>query len=265
MAEVACVYSLEPVPRSPDDVLRELHRAGPWLPRPRPLNKRVWASVARPLHDVMDEAFLEALQRDPDRLRTWAAVVDGNEEQIRWLHRLARNIKVNLVIILDFIHVLGYLWKAGKVLAGPDKVAIEEWVEVRARRLLNGKVSGVAAGMRRAATARKLDAETRGPVDACANYLLKYKKYLRYDEYLRKGLPIASGVIEGACRSLVRDRMDITGARWGLASAEAVLELRALRASGDLGQYLDYHFARERERNHLSQFGPEVLLHLRAA
>ncbi len=78
-------------------------------------------------------------------------------------------------------------------------------------------------------------------------------------------MPMASGVIEGACRSLVRDRMDITSARWGVAGAEAVLELRALRASGDLDQYLDYHFACERERNHLSQFAPQEMLDIRVA
>ena len=90
----------------------------------------------------------------------------------------------------------------------------------RARRLLAGDTSSVAAAMRRSATSRGLTGKPRDAVDDCARYLLNNKQYLRYHEFLRDGLPIASGVIEGACRSLVKDRMDITGARWGLPGAE---------------------------------------------
>ena len=63
-------------------------------------------------------------------------------------------------------------------------------------------------------------------MDDCANYLLNYAPYLHYDKALAEGVPIASGVIEGTCRHLVEDGMNITGARWGLAGAEAVLRLR---------------------------------------
>ena len=99
-----------------------------------------------------------------------------------------------------------------------------------------------------------LSAQEREPVDTCAQYLLKHTPYLHYDEYLAAGLPIASGVIEGACRYLVRDRMELTGARWRLQSAEAVLRLRALRSSGDFDEYWAFHEAREYERNHAAQY-----------
>ena len=99
--------------------------------------------------------------------------------------------------------------------------------------------------MRRAATVAGLSKDTRKPVDTCADYLQKYAPYLHYDRYLAAGYPIATGVIEGACRYLVRDRMDLTGARWRLAGAEAVMKLRALRASGDFDPYWDFHEARE--------------------
>jgi hypothetical protein len=72
---------------------------------------------------------------------------------------------------------------------------------------------------------------------------------LHYDEYLAKGFPIATGVIEGACRHLVKDRMDLTGARWGLDGAEAVLRLRALRSSGDFDAYWSCHARQEPERH----------------
>ena len=91
----------------------------------------------------------------------------------------------------------------------------------------------------------------RAGIDDCADYLLKYRRYLRYDQYLAAGMPIATGVIEGACRHLIKDRMDITGACWGLEGAEAVLKLRSLRSSGDLDVYWTFHERAELRRNHL--------------
>jgi len=265
MAEVAAVYELEAVPRSPDDILRSLDRSGPHKPRPKAKNKRVWASVERPVHDVVDEAFIEASMRDEALQRRWVAVVDGNKDQLARIHAMSRNLGVQVTIVLDFIHVLGYLWHAAKAIEGGDREATEAWVDERARRILRGESSGVAAGMRRAATHRELSGKAREAIDDCARYLLNNKQYLRYHEYLRDGLPIASGVIEGACRSLVKDRMDITGARWGLQGAEAVLKLRSLRASGDLDRYLEFHFEGELHRNHLENFHEDELVPLREA
>ena len=127
---------------------------------------------------------------------------------------------------------------------------LAHWACTRVRSILEGKASRVAAAMRRAATVAGFSKDTRKPVDRCADYLLKYAPYLHYDRYLAAGYPIATGVIEGACRYLVRNRMELTGARWRLVGAEAVLKLRALRASGDFDAYWDFHEAREYERNH---------------
>lgn len=266
MAEVAAVYSLKVVPRTPDDVMRELRRAGPHPKRPKAENKRVWASLTRSILEVVDDAFYEALLRDEATERRWAALVDGNADQIAAIERMADNVGVTVTIVVDFIHVLGYLWKAGKALNGEVATAVvEEWVTERAQRVLRGDVSQVAAGMRRSATSANLDGKRREDIDKCADYLLNHKEYLHYDEYLRDGLPIATGVIEGACRSLVKDRMDITGARWGLPGAEAVLKLRSLRASGDFDDYVSYHERRELERNHLSRYAATELVELQAA
>lgn len=265
MAEVAAVYSLVPASRTPEDVMRELRREGPHVVRPKAQNKRVWASLERSILDVVDDAFYEALQRDDANERRWVAVVDGNPDQIAAIERMAYTNEVTVTIVIDFIHVLGYLWKAGKALNGEDATEVESWVTERAENILRGKASLVAAGMRRSATRRELTGKARKAVDDCADYLLNHKAYLRYDEYLRDGLPIASGVIEGACRSLVQDRMDITGARWGLPGGEGVLKLRSLRASGDLDDYLAFHARRELARNHLRHYHDDELVELREA
>ncbi|MBI5590264.1 MAG: hypothetical protein HY881_07265 [Deltaproteobacteria bacterium] len=117
----------------------------------------------------------------------------------------------------------------------------------------------MAGGMRRSATLRGLSANDRKPVDICANYLLSYAPYLHYDRYLDQGLPIASGVIEGACRHLVKDRMDVTGARWSLSGAEAVLRLRALRSSHDFDEYWPFHETCEHERTHQARYAGGIV------
>jgi len=131
---------------------------------------------------------------------------------------------------------------------------LEAWVSKRLLGILQGRTGHVAAGMRRSATLHGLDEEARQRVDACADYLLNYKPYLHYDLYLKMGLPIATGVIEGACRYLVKDRMDRTGARWSLKGAEAVLRLRALRTSGDFAAYWRFHEQQEHLRNHVALY-----------
>ena len=117
--------------------------------------------------------------------------------------------------------------------------------------------------MRRSATRRGLAPEAGEAVDRCAHYLLKYARYLRYDEYLALGWPIATGVIEGACRYLVKDRRERTGAGWSLNGAEAVLRLRALWASGDFEAYWLFHEKQEYSRNHAARYADGKVVPMR--
>jgi len=254
MAMVGAVYTVAPYVRTAQQVLRVLARSDEQEEdrptRPKPQHKRVWATLHKEPHQVLQEAFLEAQQRDPSLEKTWVCVVDGNKTQLRSLKQLHRQYQVPLTIVVDLIHVLEYLWKAAHAFVAEGSAELEQWVFQRLLRILQGQASQVAAGMRRSATKRHLPKKRRAPVDRCANYLLKYKAYLAYDRYLAHGMPIATGVIEGACRHLVKDRMDLTGARWRLTSAEAVLRLRALRASNDFDEYWRFHEAQEYQRNH---------------
>jgi hypothetical protein len=255
MATVAAVYTVAPYPRTRDELVAELWREPREVKakRPRPEAKRVWASLEREPAEVIEEAFAEALRRDPERRKQWVAVVDGDPKQIQLLEIVAEKYAVRLVIVLDLIHVLGYVWKAARGFHG-EEAAAEDWVREHLMGILEGSSSQVAAGMRRSATLRGLKGPARKAVDTCANYLLKYKRYLRYDRYLQRGFPIASGVVEGACRHLIKDRMDVTGARWSLRGAEAVLRLRALRTSQDFDEYWRFHEAQEYNRNHASKY-----------
>jgi len=266
MATVAAVYTIEPWVRLPEQIMQELHPADvptaepvPRSPRPRPENKRVWASLKHIPPEVIGQALSEAHQRDPAHAKHWTALVDGNPTQIEALQAEATQRGITLTIILDLIHVLEYLWSAAWVLFDEADPNVEVWIHDHLDALLHGRSSLMAAGLRRSATLRGLSAEQRKPIDRCADYLLNHRDYLHYDRYLSAGFPIATGVIEGACRHLVKDRMELTGARWGMDSAESVLRLRALRSSGDFEPYWAFHLKQEFQRRHLSLYANDKI------
>jgi hypothetical protein len=248
MATVVSVYETEPFHRTPEQLIGE--DEAPANPRPGPENKRTWAGIVPDMAELVEQGFREALRRDPDRKKTWVVLIDGQAELIRAVEKSAAKHKVRVSVVQDFIHVTEYLWKAAHALHPDDPAKREEWVGDRSLQILRGKARDVAAGLRRSATRQKLEGDGRKPVETAANYLQNNESRLRYDEALEAGLPIATGVIEGACRHLVKDRMDLTGARWRLECAEAVLKLRSLKTSGHLDEYLEFHFQREKERNY---------------
>jgi hypothetical protein len=251
MAQVATVYTIARWQRTSQDVLHGL-RADRDEARPRPTNKRVWASAQRSAQGVIDDAFAEAHRRDPEHRRRWVVLVDGQRDQIKRVERAARKIGAEITIVLDIVHVLEYLWSAAYAFHKDGTPEAEAWVEHQLVKLLAGRSGGeLAKSMRLMAKTRGLDSTASKPVEKAASYVVKHTRLLHYDRALADGLPIATGVIEGACRYLVQDRMGRTGARWSLAGAEAVLRLRALRASGDFDDYWLFHLAKEHERTHV--------------
>ena len=262
MATVAALYSIDEFVRKPEQVAGEFApaQAAGTAQRPRPAAKRVWASLEKEQDEVIQDLIQAALERDPKKRKRWVGLVDGDRKQIRRLKSAVKKHGVQITLVLDIIHVIEYLWKAARVFHEETSPEAQAWVSERLLEILRGNSSHVAAGMRRSATLRNLSEDQRKPVDTCAGYLLNNKEYLRYDAYLRDGLPIATGVIEGACRHLIKDRMDVTGARWSLEGAEAILKLRSLRSSGDFEAYWEFHERQEYLRNHHSGYDkPSVL------
>jgi hypothetical protein len=255
MATVASVYSVDTFIRTPEQIVGELFSSESVpLVRPRPAAKRVWASLEKSPLEVTECVFDEALRRDPKNQKQWVFLVDGDLKQLRRVRLEARKRNINLTMIMDIIHVIEYLWKAARVFHDETSPEAEEWVTKRLLAILQGKAGHTAAGIRRSATLKKLSRTIRQPIDVCANYLLKNSKYLKYHIYLKAGLPIATGIIEGACRHLIKDRMDVTGARWSLRGAESVVKLRSLRASGDFESYWEFHEEQEYLRNHRQHY-----------
>jgi hypothetical protein len=264
MAQVATVYSIAPFVRSASDLVHPLRdRTLVEARRPRPTDKRVWASVEKSSRTVIREAFEEALRRDPTQARRWVVLVDGANAQLRAVKREARRAGVKVTILVDLIHVLEYVWDAARALFGESNPKAESWVGDRLLALLSGRSGGEVAQTIRwwAARHKELTPQAEKAIDEACDYLADRTRtrLMHYKEALHDGLPISTGVIEGACRYLVKDRMDRTGARWSLTGAEAVLRLRAIRASGDFDAYWQFHLEHDHLRNHASRYQDAVV------
>ncbi|GAB3177983.1 hypothetical protein GCM10027162_28330 [Streptomyces incanus] len=260
MATLGTVYDAEPVPRDMDDIIADpdAERATDGDDRPvrAPKARSKWlcGSVNDTAAEVVAAVFDQAEARDPDHSRTWVVLVDGAPHQIDLINTEARERGVKVHIVIDIVHVLEYLWGAGHGLHESGDKTIEAWVARTARTVLAGDSGKAAAAIRAAAERAGITAGHHKGIDDAVAYLTNKAEYLRYDTALTAGWPIATGIIEGACRHLVKDRLDITGARWGLAGAEAVLKLRALRANGDFDTYWAWHEQQEYTRNHQARY-----------
>jgi hypothetical protein len=257
MATLACVYDAAPAPRRPHDVIavpggrsgeREVRRG------PHATAKWLTGSVARDAEEVIRAAFDQAEARDPAHLRTWVVLVDGDRHQIELIETEAARRKAAIRVVVDLVHVLEYLWTAAWCFFAGDDPAAEDWVAEQALAVLAGRARQVAGSITTQADGHGLTDDQRTGAEACVRYLVNKQEYLRYDVALASGWPIATGVVEGACRHLIGDRFSITGSRWSVEGAEAVLELRALEDNGDFDAYWAFHMRREHYRIHQAPY-----------
>lgn len=261
MAMLAAVYDAEAAPRTPDDIIAPAHQADRTrAPGPTAFNKWLTGSVTDNTAEVVSAAFDQAEQRDPRHHRTWVVLVDGAAPQIEQILAEAQVRGVTVHIVCDFVHVLEYLWKAAWCLHTEAGAQIEAWIARHARTILAGNSAQVAAELKLAAQNTSLSDEKTETVEKVCTYLSNKHPYLRYDQALAHGWPIATGVIEGACRHLVKDRLDITGARWSLPGAEALLKLRALISNSDFDTYFTWHLRQEHHRTHQTRYQDKLSL-----
>jgi hypothetical protein len=248
MATVATVFTRAPWVRTPQQVIESLfptcrRTVGDAPAPPRPENKRVWASLLKGKTAVIQEVAEEMDRRDPSRSLTRLALTDGERAlQIRV------DRKLNVTLILDLLHVLEKLWKAAYVFHAEGSLEADLWVLDRTLRILFGEVGQVVKGIRQSITKRGLSGASRKTLEGVAGYLYRNRARMRSDEYLANGWPIASGPVEGACKNLIKDRMERSGMRWTEAMAEAIIQLRAIYLSGDFDRYWEFHIEQDQRR-----------------
>jgi hypothetical protein len=268
IAEVACVFDVVPQPRTPGQVMAGHHGGGGGSgktgqkkrkrgkPAPEAVNRRYSVDIAADRSAAIGWLFDEAGRRDPGHARQWVALVDGDNHQINLIEQeaAARGI-TGLTILIDLIHVLEYLWKAAWAFHEPRDPAIETWTIAQATDILHGRAAEVTARIRQlAARHPPQHTEHAKNIRKVLTYLDAKQPYLDYPKALAAGWPVATGVIEGACRHLVKDRMGITGARWGTSGAQAILWLRVIHANHDQDAYWRHRLQQEHQRNHLSRY-----------
>lgn len=254
MAAVTACYDAAPAPRSAADILpKDPDERSTRRPGPRAARRRVDASVEHSIAPMTTALFAQAAQRDPTHRRRWVVLVDGANHQLECIEKQAATRGVHVDIIVDFVHVLEYLWKAADDLH-PTHATRAAFVQTTARDLLEGHAPRVVADLRAQHRLHTANGRSAPGLKRATAYLAAKQPYLNYHIALALGWPIATGVIEGCCRYLVKDRLDVTGARWSLSGGEAVLLLRAVIANGDFEEYWQFHMQRKYQRVHASRY-----------
>ena len=239
-------------------VIREdsrLYCTRPPLDRPRPQHKRVRACLD---HKDSDDNEMhggatifgwisdEVAARNPNGEKSVVLIMDGQESL--WNLRDVFQEGVPMIDILDLLHVTPRLWEAAHLFHSPGSPLAEQFVRERVLRVLKGEVSSVIVGLRRLATISKLRGKKREKIETITNYFAKNQHRMRYHEYLAAGYPIASGVIEGACRHVVKDRLERTGMTWTVPGAQAMLSLRCIHLSELWDEFTNFRVQSETER-----------------
>jgi len=240
-ATVAAVYTIAPYERTVEDIIGELRDNQPAPRRPQPQNKHLRATLSGKDNGIAWVAE-EMARRDPDGRKRRVCLMDGSKGL--WTVALAR--LGGCTFILDLFHVLEYLWKAAYVFHAEGSAEAEEFVRHRLRMLLTGNVGYVIGGLRQMLSKHQgLSKGQRRTVENVIHYYESNRKWMRYDEYIAAGFPIGSGAVEGACRHLVKDRMEGSGMRWTVPGAESVLKLRAVYLNGQWNTFWVYHMQRQ--------------------
>ena len=268
MAEIVAVADFTPAVREPEDIAAPPARRRAH-PGPKARDKWVSASVTESIEDMIAAAYDEADRRDPEHVRQRVFLVDGNKQQITAIEAQAGERGLEVPVLIDYIHVSGYLGKAAAALHPGDPVTAGQWADGQLLRVLHGRAKAVAATL--ASVARKTRASTRKrdldltDIDKAVTYLENNRQHMKYDKALAKGWPIATGMIEGSCRYVIEDRSGITGARWSPEGAETILKIRAVVVNDDLDDYMTYYKNRYRNEHHLTRYDEDTIERLNLA
>jgi len=246
-AIVTALYTIAPFVRTPQEVLSALmHDPRPTDPpqRPRPVQKELRATLdGKPL--AICRLAERAKLRDGPQVQARVALTDGAEA-------LQQQMQVQLpeyTLVLDIIHATEYLWDSATALLGESSPERSPWVRQHLESLLRGQSAAVLQALTEEAEQPERTATQVAALRKTIGYYQRNLAYMHYDVYLARGWPIGTGVVEGACGHVVKDRMEQAGMRWTKAGAQAMLDLRAVRLNGDWDAYWAFH--RQKEHEHL--------------
>lgn len=242
MSMVTAVYTIDRNVRTADDILDKSKRND----SPRPCHKRVRGRLGNKSdkEEILIKAREEADRRDRKGKRQKVFLSDGEP----FIRGLQKKYFPGYIAVLDLYHATERLWKFSYCFHRDGSKEAKDYVTLLYRMLLEGNVLGCIQAMKFTARRPGLSKSCRGKIREIVNYFDGNQDRMRYDEYIRKGIPIGSGVVESTCKNLVCDRMEGSGMRWSKPGADAMLALRAIYLNGDLSDYFEYHIENERKR-----------------
>jgi hypothetical protein len=250
-AIAVALYTIAPYPRSPQDVVAALFREDdPPAERPAPQHKQVFASLDGKAAALRRLARWAA-QRDGPHIRHHVALTDGAEA----LQDQMRHYFPHFTLVLDIIHVMEYVWAAGTTLYGETDPQRAEWVKTQALDILSSHTPRVIERLEQKASTLSPTSQAARALRRVAGYLQRNLPYMDYAHYLKNGWPIGTGVVEGTCRHLVKDRMELSGMRWTVTGAQALLALRAVHENDDWDAFHQFR----RERRHKQLYGKPLI------
>ena len=239
-AIVTAIYTINPYHRTPEQVVKALMAAEDGAvssrpQRPVPKAKEVRATL-QGKDTALDRLALRVAQRDGDHIQHRVALTDGAEA----LQKRVREKFHNFELVLDIIHATEHLWDAANALLGETHPERNSWVREQLLKILSGRTSEVIEVLQKRAYEQSLSTAQRRTLQATVGYYQRNLPYMRYDEYLSRGWPIGTGVVEGACGHLVKDRFERSGMRWTKSGAQSLLDLRAVHINDDWDGYHDF-------------------------
>lgn len=254
-AVVTAIYTIAPYHRTPEQVVAALMRESAAdkasqksttpsrSQRPRPIGKEVRATLKG--KDVaMERLARRVAQREGDHVQHRVALTDGAEAlQKRVLGKLPA-----FILVLDIIHATEYLWDAANALLGETHPERNAWVREQLLQMLSGKTTNVIQTLQELSQDPSLSPVRRQTLHTTIGYYQRNLPYMCYDQYLAQGWPIGTGVVEGACGHLIKDRFEQSGMRWTPVGAQPLLDLRAVRINGDWDAYHDFRRQRQHQR-----------------
>ena len=265
-AIVTSVYTIAKLPRTPEEVVASYYAQNQTdesqktsRKRPKPQNKHVWATLDGK-DTALDRLARRVAPRLGDHIQYTVALCDGCEA----LQSRIQTRFPNFTLILDFIHANEYLWDVANKLLGEDNEQRFDWMSARTLRMLSGETVQLIADFRQLAQDPHTTAAQREQLIKTANYFERNLPYMDYPTYLTNGWPIASGVIEGACRHFVKDRFELSGMRWNQQGAENLLRLRAVAENDDWDAYHTFRKQQRHTRLYNSPFPIQVAIEAQA-
>lgn len=261
MAALGCTYTVDCHIRTPEEMTAFIFRdARPAkrLPEskrpPEPKGRRYYGSLSREVDGVAicgQTEVLAKMTRDVSQRRKPGQPIVYHTDGQRSLAiggRACLPEDSNTVEVLDLMHVLERLWEASHLFHAEGTTDASDFVRKQLLRVLHGDAAGLVTLLRQKGTKRRLRGADSKRLTTICNFLHSNLHRMKYHEYLAAGYPVATGVIEGACRHIIKDRMERTGMRWSVPGAQAMLQLRTIQANETWQEFLEFRIQKETQR-----------------